>query len=283
MSILTKISIVILVVASIVASVVFTALATVQPNWKHSYDQEIQAYSRLEGRCQEYMAEAVQARTQLTDASSEYSTKHAAAVDRLYAVQQALHAKTIQNVGLTDNAAIFAAEIAAIQRTVAKNLLTLNQYKKEGEEARKRLALASQNLSDVSDTLSKAESVIEQIQLNNKGARETIAELRAQLVQKDETIGKLRRSGGKIRKDTGEVFADEAITGTISAVDNQLVAINVGSANGIKKGMKLIVYRGGTFVGHIRIQLVKLDESVGLVIDKKINPQPGDKATTRLD
>ena len=283
MSIITKISIVILVVASIVASVVFTALATVQPNWKHSYDQEIQAYSRLEGRCQEYMAEAVQARTQLTDASSEYSTKHAAAVDRLYAVQQALHAKTIQNVGLTDNAAIFAAEIAAIQRTVAKNLLTLNQYKKEGEEARKRLALASQNLSDVSDTLSKAESVIEQIQLNNKGARETIAELRAQLVQKDETIGKLRRSGGKIRKDTGEVFADEAITGTISAVDNQLVAINVGSANGIKKGMKLIVYRGGTFVGHIRIQLVKLDESVGLVIDKKINPQPGDKATTRLD
>lgn len=283
MSILTKISIVILVVASIVASVVFTALATVQPNWKHSYDQEIQAYSRLEGRCQEYMAEAVQARTQLTDASSEYSTKHAAAVDRLYAVQQALHAKTIQNVGLTDNAAIFAAEIAAIQRTVAKNLLTLNQYKKEGEEARKRLALASKNLSDVSDTLSKAESVIEQIQLNNKGARETIAELRAQLVQKDETIGKLRRSGGKIRKPTGEVFADEAITGTISAVDNQLVAINVGSANGIKKGMKLIVYRGGTFVGHIRIQLVKLDESVGLVIDKKINPQPGDKATTRLD
>ncbi len=24
-------------------------------------------------------------------------------------------------------------------------------------------------------------------------------------------------------------------------------------------------------------------ESVGLVIDKKMNPQPGDKATTRLD
>ena len=47
--------------------------------------------------------------------------------------------------------------------------------------------------------------------------------------------------------------------------------------------MKLIVYRGGQFVGHIRIQQVKLSEAVGLVIDKKMNPQPGDKATTRLD
>jgi hypothetical protein len=283
LSILTKISIVILVVASIVASVVFTALATVQPNWKHSYDQEIQAYNRLEGRCQEYMAEAVQARTKLTNASSDYNTKYSSAVDRMYAAQQAALELANQITKQTDNNGLLAAKIAEIQRTAEKNLVTLRQYKAEGEAARKDLMVATKSLSDISDVLSKAESVIEQIQLNNKGARETIAELRAQLVQKDETIAKLRRSGGKIKKDTGEVFADEAITGTISAVDNQLVAINVGSANGIKKGMKLIVYRGGTFVGHIRIQQVKLDESVGLVIDKKINPQPGDKATTRLD
>jgi hypothetical protein len=283
LSILTKISVVILVVTSIVASVVFTALATVPPNWKHSYDQEVQAYSRLEGRCQEYMAEAVQARTQLTDASSDFDTKHAQAVDNMYKSQQDLRALAIQNIGLTDNLSLFTTKLAAIERTGAKNIVTLNQFKKERDTARDQLTAAGKEVGVVVDILAKAQSVNDQLQLNLKGARETAAELKAQLVQKDKTIADLRRSGGKIRKDTGDVFTPEAITGTITAVDDQLIAINVGSANGIKKGMKLILYRGGTFVGHIRIQQVKLAESVGLVIDKKMNPQSGDKATTSLD
>jgi DNA repair exonuclease SbcCD ATPase subunit len=284
LSILTKISVVILVVASIVASVVFTALATVQPNWKHSYEQEIQAYNRLEGRCQEYMAEAVQVRTQMTDASSDFDSKQSSALERMQAALVAARSAEIRNVGLADNISVFTVKLAEIERTATKNLATLQQYKSERDAARDRLTLASKEVVKVADILAHAQGKNEQLQLNLKIAREAAAELRSQLAQKDETILKLSRSGGTIGKaGTGEVFTGDAITGTITAVDNQLIAINVGSANGIKKGMKLIVYRGGTFVGHIRIQKVTLDESAGLVIDKKMNPQPGDKATTRLD
>ena len=284
MSILTKISVVILVVASLVASVVFTALATVQPNWKHSFNQERQAYGRLEGRCQEYMASAVQARTKLTNASSDYSSKHATAVDNLYAEQNKSRQLAIRNAEFASNATIFATKLTELQRTVDKNLVTLQQYKTERDEARKTLTATSKQSSTLVDELANVQSINEQLQLNLKGAREAAAELQALLVQKDDTIDKLRRSGAKTGTvATGEVLSGDPITGTITAVDNQLIAINVGSANGVEKGMKLIVYRGGTFVGQIRIQQVKLDESVGLVIDKKMNPQPGDKATTRLD
>jgi hypothetical protein len=284
LSILTKISVVILVVASIVASVVFTALATVQPNWKHSFDQERQAYQRLDGRCQEYMADAVQARTQLTNASSDFVNKQATAVDNLYKQQQTSRQLTNINAGLASNANIFAAKLTALQRSLEKNRVTLKQYKAERDEARLALTNSSKHSNSIANELANVQGINEQLQLNLKGARETVAELKTQLAQKDDTIDKLRRSGGKIQKvATGEVLSGDPITGTITAVDNQLIAVNVGSANGIEKGMKLIVYRGGTFVGQIRIQQVKLDESVGLVIDKKMNPQPGDKATTRLD
>lgn len=283
MSILTKISVVILVVASIVASVVFTALATVQPNWKHSFELEKQAYDRLDGRCQEYMAEAVQVRKQLTDASKDHQTKYASAVEKQHAIEQEVRQRVNTITKMLGQRDIVVAKLTALQQTSERQAETLVQYKAEREAARKQLTKTTTQTNVLLDELAHVKSINEQLQLNLKTAREENAEKQAQLVQKDELIADLRRSGGKIGKDTGDVVTGDAITGTIKAVDNQLVAVNVGSANGVKKGMKLIVYRGGTFVGHIRIQQVTLDESVGLVIDKKMNPQPGDKATTRLD
>jgi hypothetical protein len=283
LSILTKISVVILVVASIVASVVFTALATVQPNWKHSFELEQQAYDRLDGRCQEYMAEAVQVRKQLTDASADFHNKHSTAVDKQHDAEQDVRERITRINKMVGQRDVIAAELIKLQLTTKRQSETLLQYKSERDDARKQLTKTTQQAGKTGDDLAHAMSINEQLQLNLKTAREENAEMQNQLAQKDELISKLRQSGGKIGKETGDVVTGDAITGTIKAVDNQLVAVNVGSANGIKKGMKLIVYRGGTFVGHIRIQQVTLAESVGLVIDKKMNPQPGDKATTRLD
>lgn len=284
MSILTKISVVILVVASIVASVVFTSLATVSPNWKQAFERERQAYGRLDGRSQEYMAETVQLRKQLGDATADFDTKYGSVLDKADLVDARSRQLELQNEKHVDNRAIVAAQLTELQQISKRYYTTLVQYRKERDAARETLATRTQTTNSVTDLLAHAESVNEQLQLNLKGALEAVAELQAQLAQKDETIGELRKSGGKLAKDTGDVYTGgDAITGTITAVDDQLVAINVGSANGIKKSMKLIVYRGGQFVGHIRIQQVKLSEAVGLVIDKKMNPQPGDKATTRLD
>jgi hypothetical protein len=283
LSILTKISVVILVVASIVASVVFTALATVQPNWKHSFELEKQAYDRLDGRCQEYMAEAVQVRKQLTDASKDHQTKYATAVQKQHAIEQEVRQRVNEITKMLGQRDLVVAKLTELQQTSERQAETLVQYKSDLEAARKTLTTTAKDIILITDELAHVKSINEQLQLNLKTAREENAEKQAQLVQKDELISQLRQSGGKIGKDTGDVVTGDAITGTIKAVDNQLVAVNVGSANGIKKGMKLIVYRGGTFVGHIRIQQVTLAESVGLVIDKKMNPQPGDKATTRLD
>jgi len=275
--------VVILVVASIVASVVFTALATGQPNWKHSFELEKQAYDRLDGRCQEYMAEAVQVRKQLTDASKDHQTKYATAVQKQHAIEQEVRQRVNEITKMLGQRDLVVAKLTELQQTSERQAETLVQYKSDLEAARKTLTTTAKDIILITDELEHVKSINEQLQLNLKTAREENAEKQAQLVQKDELISQLRQSGGKIGKDTGDVVTGDAITGTIKAVDNQLVAVNVGSANGIKKGMKLIVYRGGTFVGHIRIQQVTLAESVGLVIDKKMNPQPGDKATTRLD
>ena len=68
--------------------------------------------------------------------------------------------------------------------------------------------------------------------------------------------------------------------GTILAVKEGIASINVGSAKGIRPGMRLVVYRGNRFVGYLKIVEVEAKEAAGLMVDTVLDVRPGDKLTS---
>ena len=72
--------------------------------------------------------------------------------------------------------------------------------------------------------------------------------------------------------------------GTRLEIAPGLVALNVGSNQGVTRGMTFDIYSGDTYKGKVRIESVQPDKSSALVT----LPRPGttigqgDRATTRL-
>ena len=60
-----------------------------------------------------------------------------------------------------------------------------------------------------------------------------------------------------------------------------MASINIGSAKGIKKGMRLIVFREDNFVAHLQIELVDLNNAAGVIVNKRLEPRKTDKVKTR--
>ncbi|MCH7924607.1 MAG: hypothetical protein IIC51_03645 [Planctomycetes bacterium] len=76
--------------------------------------------------------------------------------------------------------------------------------------------------------------------------------------------------------------ATSAIRGHVLEVDGNLVTLSVGSADGVKKNMVFVVYRGDQYVGDVKVTLVEPNQSAGRTTTSKLAVQPGDEATDSI-
>ncbi len=91
-------------------------------------------------------------------------------------------------------------------------------------------------------------------------------------------------TGTKLQDITAVPKIEGAVLGVETSVAPGLVAINVGSAKGVKRGHTFEIFDGSTYKGQIRIEFVHGDMSSGL-ITRPVQGQTirqGDGATTRL-
>ncbi len=74
------------------------------------------------------------------------------------------------------------------------------------------------------------------------------------------------------------------LQGVITAVDlkNSMASVSVGSADGVREGMKLHVTRGDEFVCDILIIDVDVEEAVGILELMQKQPGVGDRVSTNL-
>jgi hypothetical protein len=79
------------------------------------------------------------------------------------------------------------------------------------------------------------------------------------------------------------VVTQKRILGKITAIRQMMLLIDVGSKDGLEKGMRLIVFRGDRFVGYLRVDEVAETESAGTLVRTVMNPQVGDNVIDRLD
>ncbi len=74
------------------------------------------------------------------------------------------------------------------------------------------------------------------------------------------------------------------LKGLVTAVDtkNKMASISIGTADGVKEGMKFHVTRGAKFICNILIIDVDAEEAVGALELVQEQPKPGDTVTTNL-
>lgn len=277
MSILTKISVVVLVVLVLLACPVFITQATVVPNYRLAYERELQssALAKMDAMSEKLAhSKTITERDSAITAANKLQVEKQKETERLSFELAGWRTKFAEQ---QNNFSRLAADVAALQRE-AVNFNTRNDLlSSQLADARKEIDTLTKEGIRLSDLLKQAEA--------EKDRLDKIAKVRYERVRElEEDNEQLRASGATVKtgEDVIAPIAGKAIIGTVTAVTGDYASINIGSAKGIKRGMKLIIYRGARLVAFLRVEEVEIDQAAGIVIDRQLDPMQNDKVTTSL-
>ena len=276
MSILTKISVVVLVLLVLFSVPVFITQATVPKSWQAAYDGEVTKNSVLELQGRHANLALNQAVRENEQYRKELSDVRAAMSQETRRLQNQLEVARGNNADLRNELRKVTTTLTDLQgnlkleteqRVILQGQLDVarkenDRYKTVNRRLEDQL---KENRAEV-DRLGKVAGVL----------REQLAEREQRIVDLETQITEGPRAEEKVPA------AMPQIDGTVTSVRGDLAGINLGSAKGIRPGMKLIIYRGSQFVGYLRVQEVEVDQAAGTVFEKRMNPIRGDKVTTAL-
>ena len=284
MNVLTKIAIVVLLVVVLFACPVFITQAVVPANYKL-------AYERADSKAQLNAQEARAAYLALEAAKQELLDARKGSSDALDAARKKQDELQGQIASLTGEKNTLQSRIDSITATITKlrgdvKLLTELGEKRQTEivEARKDIEKFAQYNSDLKKAHSVAVAQADRTEQVNKILREQIAQQKEEIKALEAKLASAGKAGvGADETAAAVASSDVAVSGTVTAIGpNETASINVGSAKGVQKNMKLFIYRGKNFVGYLRVGMVSADEAVGVVVDKRMDVMQGDKVASKL-
>jgi len=284
LNVLTKIAIVVLLVVVLFACPVFITQAVVPANYKL-------AYERADSKAQLNAQEARAAYLALEAAKQELLDARKGSSDALDAARKKQDELQGQIASLTGEKNTLQSRIDSITATITKlrgdvKLLTELGEKRQTEivEARKDIEKFAQYNSDLKKAHSVAVAQADRTEQVNKILREQIAQQKEEIKALEAKLASAGKAGvGADETAAAVASSDVAVSGTVTAIGpNETASINVGSAKGVQKNMKLFIYRGKNFVGYLRVGMVSADEAVGVVVDKRMDVMQGDKVASKL-
>lgn len=170
------------------------------------------------------------------------------------------------------------------QGQLLKNTLDeLNKVQTEQVSQRKEL-------DETTKALEEKMAIIETLQAENKRIQEEKTELQNRLDKFLQPIGKTAAAAVPVtpreeaaRPATTEA-RDIALQGLVTAVDlkNSMATISIGTADGVKEGMRFHVTRGNEFLCDILIIDADIKEAVGVLELVQQQPNVGDTVSTNL-
>ena len=176
------------------------------------------------------------------------------------------------------------------QETTEKQTQTLNAALEEVKQLKAEQIKLSKELEQTSTALVEKTAIIESVEAEKRRLTEEKADL-------ENRLDKLLRAGGKVAAAGAPVTPEKgccisrpahgepiALKGLVSEVDakNSLATISIGSADGVKEGMKFHVTRGDEFICDILIIDVDTEKAVGVLELVQQPPKVGDNASTNL-
>lgn len=279
MNILTKISVVVLLVLVIFFSAAVITSAVVPANYKLQYEAEQQKAQLANQTAINSML--AQRRTQLAldDTKAQLSQAQEDATGQLATLRGEKAKLEAEKAGLSGQVSGFTASLLELDKQLKVAQDQRNAAVEAEKASRERESSAREELAKLNEAYRKTEDRARTAENETRALRMQVTDLQEQLADKDATLSDLKQRGVTASSDdeAAPVAAPEKIAAKVTAVDDRDgVSINVGSAKGITKNMVLTIYRGDRVVARMRVQEVDLAQSAGLIFDKQMQPRVGD-------
>jgi myosin heavy subunit len=261
---------------------IFITQATVPANYRLAYEQELQQKKAALQTSRQYQIAAANARDQLTRMQKASSADKAELQRQVASLQRQLDAKDLRVAQLTGKIDQVEQSLEKLQIAYNKEIEYRDSIVAQLKDCREEVdKLRSQN-RQLSNSLRQEQSQVARLKKSLNLQEEIVAEKNREIDELNEKILELERTGATVATTDGEaeVAAPANISGTVTAVRDNLASINIGSAQGVKEGMKLMVYRGENFVAYLRVEEVRVDRAVGTIADQRLQPMPDDKVAS---
>ncbi len=280
MSTFTKILTVLLSLASIFLCGVVVSYVASTNNVKAKYDKLQSDYRVLQSSKNVAISQAneikLEAERQVADLRS-----------RLVAIEDEKNTLVIdltnaQNTAIKwqDRVNSWAGVVKSFEQTISDMEKSLQSTRKMlTDEQTKNITLSSR-LNEITTSLDEHIVMLNSLNAEKRRLLEQVAALenKVQTVATDKVVTKLTDSA--TARTTAPRYSN--ITGLISEVSENLVSISIGSADGVREGMKFHVTRGTTFICDIVITDVDTDIAAGVIELRSSAPRAGDTVSNVL-
>lgn len=276
MNILTKISVVVLVVLVLFASAVMIAISVVPQNYRTAYLNEKASNELANTAAVNAMLAQRATEQQLLTANNQLAALKTGSAGEIEALKGQLVTAQADNTVLKTN-------VAAINANLLKNNGLVEVAQTQAKTAETNMAKLRADLDDLNKRNTELASQLTRIQGDLVAAEQQNRSKNVEIQGYKEQITKLMNQLAEVAPNRAKeamaapvTTATPDVTGRVNGVKENLVSVNIGSAKGIKEGMKLTISRSGKLVGSLIVQRADLGESAGVLTDKQMDPQIND-------
>ncbi len=290
MSTLTKVFIVLLSVFSIAFTVMTVSITSQTTNWrdvaKKYEDQAVIADTHLRNLIAANAAEVATSRDAVRSAmekiaSLEGDLKSAKQESGQLKVELARAASEKSNAEAINRGLLGQLQVAEQART---------EYQKQRDDLENRGIQLEQRNIDLNDRVNEQTAQISVFAEQRRQYEQQLNLLKKE--NENLSTGSQRVSSGRnLEAPTGTGLpgvvakapvADRIIRGQLTEVDGNMVTMSVGSADGVKKDMRFVIYRNETYIGDLTVSLVEPNQSAGRLVRSTATPQTGDQIIDEL-
>ena len=293
MSNLTKILIVLLTISVIfLCGIVVTYVANAD-NYKQKYaslNSERDSLEKDKESLNNPLKEKIQQKDDLEKSlNGQLSTLKTKADD----LQAKINTVEREKAELLERVNGWASITKDFQATTEKQTQLLSTAQEDVKQLKAEQIKLSKELEQTSATLVEKTAIIEAAEAEKRRLVEEKADLQNRLDKTMRAGGKVAAAGTPVTQEKGYALPAQTtaaainLKGLISEVDakNSLATISIGTADGVKEGMKFHVTRGNEFICDVLIVDVDTAKAVGvleLVQSATGGPKVGDNASTNL-
>jgi len=290
LSTLTKILIVLVTISSIFLCGIVVTYVALADNYKDKYDEiktERDSFKETADDKTEQLNKKIAEKDALEDKLNREIAKLNTEISTLKGdLKAANDEQKISNQRLSDMASVVETTTQTSKETT--KLLMDTQAQLTLAEAEKTKLEAQ--FEDTSNTLLEKLAIIQTLEKEKKQLLEEKAELQSRMDKLLQPTGKAPAPVVIVTPPTDVARPAPVITkkielrGLVTAVDskNKMAGISIGTADGVKEGMRFHVTRANKFICDILIIDTDAEEAVGVLELIEEQPRPGDTVATNL-
>ena len=291
MSNLTKILIVLLTVSAIfLCGIVVTYIANAN-NYKEKYTKLSSDRAALEQEKESLNNQLKEKIQQKDDLEKSLGNQVASLKTKEDDLQTKITGVEREKSELLERVNSWASITKDFQATTDKQTQLLGTAQEDVKQLKTEQIKLSKELDQTSAAVVEKNALIEAAEAEKRRLIEEKADLQNRLDKIIQAGGKVPATdGAPVTQEKGKAMPAQATTETINLkaqisevdVKNSLATISIGSADGVKEGMKFHVTRGDEFICDVLIVNVDTEKAVGVLELVQQSPKVGDNASTNL-